>query len=88
MVNIYLKTPYKVLTINELKKQEKQKDDLLDPPLKLYRAENNLVLHTVFRHDHRISKKHVNNRTDIFISTLPHNDMGFSTIESAQKELS
>ena len=64
------------------------KDDALDPPLKLYRAENNLVLHTVYRHDHRLSNKHVNNRTDIFISNMTHNDDGFSTIKTAQKELS
>lgn len=83
MVNIYLKTPYEVLTINELNKREKMKNDVYDPPLNLYRAENNLVLHTVYRHDHRLSKKHVNNRTDIFISTVSHNDLGFSTIESA-----
>lgn len=83
MINIYLKTPYKVMTIDQLKKQEKMKDDVLDPPLKLYRAENNLVLHTVYRHDHRLSNKHVNNRTDIFISNMPHNEDGFSTIKSA-----
>lgn len=96
MVNIYLKTPYKVLTIDEIKKKERMKDDMIDPPLKLYRAENNLVLHTVFRHNHRLSKKHVNSRTDIYISNMPQNEDGIKdrkqyfgdTIKSAQKELS
>lgn len=87
MINIYLKTPYKVMTYDELKKKEKMKDDLLDPPLKLYRAENNLVLHTVFRHNNRLSNTHVNNRTDIFISNVPHNDEAFNKSSSPSRKL-
>lgn len=53
MINIYLKTPYKVLTINEIKNKEKldKERGLYDqsPNAKLFIAENNLKLHTLIR---------------------------------------
>ena len=53
MINIYLKTPYKVMTINEIKTKEKEvRDRDLDAnmsPTRLFRAENNLAIQTRFR---------------------------------------
>ena len=74
------------MTMDQLKKKEKMKDDVLDPPLKLYRAENNLVLHTVFRHNYKLSDKHINNRTDIFVRNIPHNDDGFNNSSSPSRQ--
>jgi len=53
MINIYLKTPYKVLTIDQIKNKEKidRERDLVDAvnpsPSRLYLAENNLKIHTM-----------------------------------------
>lgn len=48
MINIYLKTPYKVMTINEIKSKEKEvRDRDLEAnmsPTRLFRAENNLAI--------------------------------------------
>ena len=53
MINIYLKTPYKVLSINEIKNKEKvdREKDLENniSPTRLYRAENNLNIATNYR---------------------------------------
>ena len=53
MINIYLKTPYKVLTIDEIKTKEKQdkEREFLDAssPNRLFIAENNLKIHTMYR---------------------------------------
>jgi hypothetical protein len=53
MINIYLKTPYKVLTINEIKTKEKEvRDRDLEAnisPNRLFRAENNLAISTKYR---------------------------------------
>jgi hypothetical protein len=45
MMQVYLKAPYQVLTINEIKLKQKENYS----PIQLFRAENNLVLHTVLR---------------------------------------
>jgi hypothetical protein len=54
MVNIYLKTPYKVLSINEIKTKEKvhrERDiEMNISPTRLFRAENNLDIATKYRH--------------------------------------
>jgi hypothetical protein len=48
MINIYLKTPYKVLTINEVKakeRSERERDlEVGISPTRLFRAENNLAI--------------------------------------------
>ena len=54
MINIYLKKPYNVLTIDQIKSKEKvDRDALLEAangsPSKLFVAENNLKLATLFR---------------------------------------
>lgn len=55
MINIYLKTPYKVLTIDQIKNKEKvdRERDFMGSvnlsPDRLYHAENNLKIHTLFR---------------------------------------
>ena len=43
MLKIYLKTPFKVLNAEQIKKKD------IDGKLKFYQAENNLDLHTQFR---------------------------------------
>jgi hypothetical protein len=43
---VYLKTPYKVLTIDEIKRAEREKEYT---PMKLFKAENNLDVHTDYR---------------------------------------
>jgi hypothetical protein len=53
MMQVYLKTPYKVLTISEIKQKEKENYS----PLKLFRAENNLAVHTNLRSDHQLASK-------------------------------
>jgi hypothetical protein len=59
MINIYLKTPYKVLTIDQIKSKEKvdRDRDLLDTvngsPSRLYHAENNLKIHTMLRENNK-----------------------------------
>lgn len=49
MMNVYLQTPYKVLTIDEIKMKYKETNHCEDGAAKLFRAENNLHLHTVLR---------------------------------------
>ena len=55
MINIYLKTPYKVLTIDQIKNKEKvdREKDFFETvnvsPNRLFIKENNLKLHTKFR---------------------------------------
>jgi hypothetical protein len=55
MINIYLKTPYKVLTIDQIKSKERveRERDLMDTvnqsPNRLFIAENNLKIHTLYR---------------------------------------
>jgi hypothetical protein len=54
MINIYLKKPYKVLTIDQIKSREKmdreQNQENVNPsPNELFIAENNLKLHTLYR---------------------------------------
>lgn len=55
MINIYLKTPYKVLTINQIKTKEKvdrERDleiNMNVSPTRLFRAENNLDIATNYR---------------------------------------
>jgi hypothetical protein len=48
MIQIYLTTPYKVLSINEIKTKDKEKEEHFSP-IKLFRAENALNMDTVFR---------------------------------------
>lgn len=48
MVRVYLKQPYKVLSIVDLKQRDKEKENA-SSPLKFFRAENHLKLHTVLR---------------------------------------
>jgi len=48
MIQIYLTTPYKVLSINEIKSKDKEREDNFSP-MKLFRAENELNMKTVFR---------------------------------------
>jgi hypothetical protein len=48
MINVYLQTPYKVLTIDQIKMKEKENQQV-DSTEKLFRAENNLHIHTVLR---------------------------------------
>ena len=45
MKNVYLQTPYKVLAFRQVSK----KKDNQQSPVKLYRAENSLRIHTVLR---------------------------------------
>ena len=60
---MYLKTPYKVLTIDEIKNNEKEKNDYKDySPIKLFQAENNLDIHTEYR------KKEEQNKNSIDVS--------------------
>jgi hypothetical protein len=50
MIQVYLKTPYKVLTIDEIKKAEREKNEFKAySPMRIFKAENNLELHTDFR---------------------------------------
>jgi hypothetical protein len=53
MINIYLKTPYKVLTINEVKakeRTERERDlEVGISPTRLFRAENNLAIENNYR---------------------------------------
>ena len=39
MIKVYLKSPYKVLTIDQIK-QKKREERISDSPLKMFRAEN------------------------------------------------
>jgi len=48
MFQVYLTTPYKVLSINEIKTKDKVKEEQFSP-IKLFRAENALNMNTVFR---------------------------------------
>eukprot|EP00356_Strombidium_inclinatum_P012796 CAMPEP_0170493706 /NCGR_PEP_ID=MMETSP0208-20121228/14223_1 /TAXON_ID=197538 /ORGANISM="Strombidium inclinatum, Strain S3" /LENGTH=76 /DNA_ID=CAMNT_0010769661 /DNA_START=1881 /DNA_END=2111 /DNA_ORIENTATION=- len=48
MISIYLQTPYKVLSINEIKTKDKEREEQ-NSPTKLFRAENSLNLNTIFR---------------------------------------
>lgn len=58
MMQVYLKAPYQVLTINEIKLKQRENYS----PIKLFRAENNLVLHTVLRSNQHQTQKTTNNR--------------------------
>jgi hypothetical protein len=56
MINIYLKKPYKVLTIDQIKSKERMdreinQENTVNPggPNELFLAENNLKLHTLYR---------------------------------------
>tara|TARA_B110000285_G_C15126681_1_gene620677 strand:+ start:1827 stop:2018 length:192 start_codon:yes stop_codon:yes gene_type:complete len=50
MIQVYLKTPYKVLTIDEIKKAERERNESKEySPMRIFKAENNLELHTDFR---------------------------------------
>ena len=50
MIQVYLKTPYKVLTIDEIKKAQREKNELKEySPMRMFKAENNLELHTDYR---------------------------------------
>lgn len=48
MINVYLQAPYKVLTIDQIKMKERENQPI-DTTSKLFRAENNLNIHTVLR---------------------------------------
>ena len=58
---MYLKAPYQVLTINEIKLKQKENYS----PIKLFRAENNLVLHTVLRSNQQSTQKIPGNKLKI-----------------------
>lgn len=61
MMQVYLKAPYQVLTINEIKLKQKENYS----PIKLFRAENNLVLHTVLRSNQQSIQKLPGNKLQI-----------------------
>ena len=61
MMQVYLKAPYQVLTINEIKLKQKENYS----PIKLFRAENNLVLHTVLRTNQQSTQKIPGNKLKI-----------------------
>lgn len=61
MMQVYLKAPYQVLTINEIKLKQRENYS----PIKLFRAENNLVLHTVLRSNQHKTQKMPGNKSQI-----------------------
>lgn len=61
MMQVYLKAPYQVLTINEIKLKQRENYS----PIKLFRAENNLVLHTVLRSNQHQTQKMPGNKLQI-----------------------
>jgi hypothetical protein len=60
-MQVYLKAPYQVLTINEIKLKQRENYS----PIKLFRAENNLVLHTVLRSNQHKTQKVTGNKLQI-----------------------
>lgn len=59
MMQVYLKAPYQVLTINEIKLKQRENYS----PIKLFRAENNLVVHTVLRSNQHQTQKMPGNKS-------------------------
>ena len=85
MINIYLKTPYKVLTIDQIKNKEKvdRERELVDStnlsPNRLYHAENNLKIHTALREKQNYATQKGGNFKRNLIHVSGDDDEGYKT---------